>query len=77
MVYRLRVLRVSQGGIGVIQTGRRLCLCSCREEGDWEVNRLMQLLGILFRSLDWYENSDLKSKCSTGTGYILLVTPSE
>ena len=21
------------------------CLCSCGEEGDWEVDRLMQLLG--------------------------------
>ena len=46
MVYRLRVLRDSQGGISDVQTGRRLCLCSCREEGDWEVDQLMQLLGL-------------------------------
>ena len=45
-VYRLWALRASQGGIGVVQTGRRLCLCSCREERDWEVDRLMQLFGI-------------------------------
>ena len=62
MVYRLQALSASQGGIGVVQTGRRWCLCSCREEGDWEVNRLMQLLGIGFRSLELHENSDLRSK---------------
>ena len=55
---------------------------------DWEAWEPMQLQrgvrlgsrttyaalwGSWFRSLDWYENSDLKSKWFTGTGYILLI----
>ena len=38
MVYRLQAPRDTRGGIGEVQTGRRPGLCSCREEGDWEVD---------------------------------------
>ena len=49
-----------------------LCLCSCREEWDWKVEWLMQLLESLVQKSQLYENSDLKSKWNTGTCYILL-----
>ena len=44
MVYRMGAEVRTQGGIGGYTDWEALCLCSCREEWDWEVKRLMQLL---------------------------------
>ena len=63
---------ITQGGLRDIQTGRHQCLCSCREEWDWKVEQLMQLVGSKVQKPDEFKNSDLESKCPSHTAYICI-----
>ena len=67
MVYSLGHWGVLRAELVIYRLGGNACLCSHREEWDWEVEQLMQLQGFKFWSPDCYKNSDLKSKWNTGT----------
>ena len=71
MGYTGWALRVTQGGLGDIQTGRCKAYTAAERSETGKLNNLCSLQFLVQKSR-LYKNSDLKSKWNTVTAYILL-----
>ena len=65
------MLRVTQGGIGGIQTGRCHAYAAADRSETGKSNDLCSSSGFRVQKSQLYENSDLRSKWDNSTAYIL------